>query len=82
MDESSRSQRIAKVLLDSKLIVANRHYRLDDIYNVVKSCAEITESEQEWKHTVRRLIQEVNGKRCLNGIRMVNYYGDEEYSFE
>mgnify|MGYP000536327351 CR=1 FL=1 len=86
----NRSERISKVLLDTRLFVPGTIYDLDDIYDVVEKNAELYDEDYEmenssndskWKHTVRRLLQEVDGKRIIGGTRIVTYHGNKRYSF-
>jgi hypothetical protein len=84
-----RNRRIAKVLADTNLIIPKQTYSLDEIYIIVKNNAELYPEDGEkerngqikWQHTVRRLIEEVNGKRHIKCIRQVAYNGDKEYIF-
>lgn len=85
----SRSYRISNTLLDLRLLVAGKPYKLERIYNIVESNTTLSaddcdedSSGVKWKHTVRSLLEEnSNGQRIINNTRTVQYKGDSTYIF-
>lgn len=85
----SRSSRISTTLIDTRLFVPKKSYKLKKIYDVVEKNTtlnaedlKVDSSGVKWKHMVRSLLEEKsNGKRSISNSRKVQYAGNSTYIF-
>lgn len=76
-------------MLNKKLLVPHQSYELQEIYDIVEQNTTLVAGDYasdnsgiKWKHTVRRMLEEVNGVRKIcdaYNSRSVQYNGKKTY---